>query len=80
VTVAKASRYPQPGAVCDVLAETRANFCEHDGVPARCPMCRAAAEALADQGQPVGQEPTEAQPAEPPAAEDDPRATPWWQR
>jgi hypothetical protein len=78
MTTVRAKHYPQPPPAADVLAETSAGYCEHDGVPARCPMCRAAAEALADQEQPADPEPTETQPAPPPAAEDDP--TPWWQR
>lgn len=41
--IARADRYPQPGPVSAVLSELHAGYCEHDGVPARCPSCRAAA-------------------------------------
>ena len=39
-----AARYPQPRALSTVLAEQQAGYCEHGGVPARCPSCRAAAD------------------------------------
>lgn len=42
--IPRAARYPQPRAVSAVLSELQAGFCEHDGVPARCPSCRAATE------------------------------------
>jgi hypothetical protein len=95
MTTVRAKHYPQPPPSGEVLAEAGAGYCEHDGVPARCPMCRAATELVADttsgqdatdagggdqQGDPGGQEPTEARPVQPQAAGDDPRATPWWQR
>jgi hypothetical protein len=39
--VARANRYPQPRPAAEVLAETHAELCEHDGLPGRCPACRA---------------------------------------
>jgi hypothetical protein len=35
---------PQPPAASAVMAELQAGFCQHDGVPGRCPMCRADSE------------------------------------
>jgi hypothetical protein len=47
------ARYPQPAAASIVLAEVAArNFCEHDGIAARCPSCRAATEPPVDQDSP----------------------------
>ena len=73
-----------PAPVGDVLAELAAEYCEHDGVPGRCPMCRAA-ETAPD---PPGDEPPPASPVppRPPVPEvadggrEDARDTPWWQR
>ncbi len=42
MTTVGASRYPQPAPSRQVLAELAAEYCVHDGVPGRCPMCRAA--------------------------------------
>jgi hypothetical protein len=101
MTTVRAHHYPQPRPSADVLAETAAGYCEHDGVPARCPMCRTAAhraDTSRDQettppvaahagsddheDEPAGQQPADLQLATPSAAEDDedPRATPWWDR
>jgi len=42
MTIAGAARYPQPRDVSIVLAEQQDGFCDHGGVPGRCPSCRAA--------------------------------------
>jgi hypothetical protein len=50
--IARAARYPQPRAASAVLSELQAGFCEHGGVPGRCPTCRAAAEPIDDRDSP----------------------------
>ncbi len=67
----------QPSTTSTILAEVQSGFCEHDGIPGRCPSCRRTAE-----------KPSPATPRpEPPVVADagddddqDPRNTPWWDR
>ncbi len=67
----------QSAPATTVLAEVTGGFCEHDGIPARCPSCRAAGTA------PDPPPPTTPRPDPPAVAEgghEDVRDTPWWQR
>ncbi len=77
---ARARHYPQPRPAGEVLAELAAEYCEHDGVPGRCPMCRAA-EASPDPPPPTTPRPDLTTVADTGDEDDqDPRNTPWWQR
>lgn len=82
--VARAKHYPQPRASADVLAELRAERCEHGDVltvPPRCPLCRfAEPEPDPPDDPPAAPTPRRARPPVAEYVEDDPRTTAWWDR